>query len=91
MTAGGQPDKAWPNPSLDHDGTVADFRHACPQCGLRFDEYATTCPRCRADLDDLFSVTYQVHASRGVRIIAWVAVMGLVALIAATVATLVGR
>lgn len=72
-------------------GAWPDITVACPRCGHQPEVYSPRCPRCGADLAEMFSATYRVRPAPWARWVAWVILVLLLATVGlAVVAILLG-
>ena len=60
------------------DDEFADIEFTCPRCGAVMDRLHERCPDCGQELGDEFSATFRPPLPKGVKIIAFVFLGGIV-------------
>ncbi|HUU84414.1 MAG TPA: hypothetical protein VM243_12995 [Phycisphaerae bacterium] len=80
-----------PGRDASHEAGQRPFEFACSRCGHRPAEYVESCPKCGADMTELFSATYRVPMSSVGRKIALVALIGLALLLLLLLGALISQ
>ena len=64
------------------DDEFADVEFKCSRCGAVMDRFHERCPDCGQELGDQFSATFRPPVPKGIRIIAFVFLSGIVLMLA---------